>query len=81
MLGQSRRIAVVIDEHRQPQAFGHDIGERDIRQLRVHPHHHPSGVAVHERRDPEADRCHVGAPCGPDLGDRVHGHIEQGSLV
>jgi hypothetical protein len=53
VLGEHRAVRVVVDEHGQAEALGHDVAERDVPDRQVDRRdRHPGGV-VHERRDPE----------------------------
>ncbi len=35
MLGDRSDVAIVVDEYRQPEPLGHDVGERDVGEVEV----------------------------------------------
>ena len=61
VLGEDRRVGVVVDEDRQAEPLAHQVAERHVvdRQV-VRPDRDPA-LVVDQRRDAEADRGHVGS--------------------
>ena len=81
VLGDRRRVAVVVDEHGQPEPFGHHVAERDVGQRRVDPDDRDPVALVHQHRDPEPDRIDLATDCFADLADRLHRDVEQRPLI
>ena len=74
-LGQHRRVAVVVNHHRQPEPLAHHLAERHpVQRQVVRPARH-AGVPVHERGDPESDRLDVRSGRA-DLLDRLREDVE-----
>ena len=63
VLGDRRQVRVVVDEHGDPEPFGHDRSERKIGELKVDGDDRFPGPRVDQRGNPEAD--------GGDLRARV----------
>jgi hypothetical protein len=59
MLGERRRVGVVVDEHRQPEALGDQVPNRDVRDRQVDRGDREAALAVYRARDPEPDRGDV----------------------
>ena len=76
-LGEHRRVAVVVDEHRDPEALGHDIGEGHVHERKVVGDRRDPAPAIDQAGDPEADR--VDRPTGgaADLVDGRDDGVEQ----
>jgi hypothetical protein len=84
VLGERRGVAVVVDEHGQPQPLGHDIGERQFVHRCVDPDDRRgrAAAAIDQRRQAEADGFdRHSAGRGAHLGDRLERHLDQRPLV
>ena len=81
VLGQCRTVAVVVDEHGQPQPLRHHIGEGDVVQQRIHADDRLAGRPVDQHRDPEADSLYRSACGGDRLGHRPHRNVKQRLLI
>ena len=68
-LGQHRGVAVVVDEHRQVEALGDEVADRDVLERQVVGGERDAALAIDQARDAEADRRRVLAGREPDLGD------------
>ncbi len=81
MLGERRRIAVVVDEHGQPEPLGHHVPERDVGQRQVDRDHRDPGALVDQAGNPESDRLHVACRRFAHLLDSIDSHVEQRCLI
>ena len=80
-LGEDRAVGVVVDDHRQLQALGHDVREADVVQREVDGLDGQPRARVERARDAEADRLDVAADRPAHALDGVRDHLHQLHLV
>ena len=68
-LREHRRVGVVVDEDRQPDALGDEIAERHVDDRQVRRHHGDAALAVDQAGDPDADRVDAARPALDRVAD------------
>ncbi len=80
-LRQHRAVAVVVDHHREAQAFGHDRRERDVRQRQVRGVDGHPRAPVERHGDAEADGDDLFLDLSSSLLHRLDDRGQQPRLV
>ncbi len=81
MFGNRGKISVVVDEHRQIEALGHHVGERDVGQRHIDRDDRDAGAPVDLGGDPETDRLDLIPGGFPHLLDSINRYVEQCGLI
>ncbi len=81
VLRDRRDVAVVVDVHGQAEPLGHDVGERDAREVEVDRLDRDPGAEIERARNSEADSDDLSVRGIARLVDRINCNFNHGRLV